>query len=395
MIHLPEIHTISDVLPHISGRKEFAVNEKDGYNVICYNVQTADTFSLDPNDIRGSLIRRECRGILFESKTGKIISRPFQKFFNLGEKEETQPHKIDLSSPHFIEEKIDGSLIRIFSTEPGSHLRFGTKRGETDISAAAETFARANLSRDFFEWAHTLVESGFTPLFEWTSPDNRIVLCYEEPKLTLLAIRENISGEYLSRDEILQTKPSEIDLVQRCLESHHSSVHSLAEAIRGLKGEEGIVLTFPEKGFQKIKIKSEEYCQIHSAKELICSDRRVIVSSLKGTLDDALGIIPEEERKIALDTEKAFWSELKQKAEVLENLRQEIISEYGGDENFFKRVALEWMPKKDKRTQDTMFLILKRPQLSAFDALIEKANKASIRDVTMNEFREWLEGPNV
>ena len=37
----PVIKNISDVLPAIEGRDEFVVAEKDGYNVINYNVMMA------------------------------------------------------------------------------------------------------------------------------------------------------------------------------------------------------------------------------------------------------------------------------------------------------------------------------------------------------------------
>jgi RNA ligase len=43
----PQIKTIDDVLPHISGREEFLVMEKEGYTVIKYAVAFEDTFQWD------------------------------------------------------------------------------------------------------------------------------------------------------------------------------------------------------------------------------------------------------------------------------------------------------------------------------------------------------------
>lgn len=40
----PVIRTIQDVLPHIEGRDEFVVAERDGYTVINYAVAMEDTF---------------------------------------------------------------------------------------------------------------------------------------------------------------------------------------------------------------------------------------------------------------------------------------------------------------------------------------------------------------
>ncbi len=97
----PYISTISDVLLAIEGRDEFVVAEKEGYTVINYNVMMADTFPDVIDDQASGMfeqydyyaaLRRECRGIIFDTATGEILRRPFHKFFNVNEREETQDH---------------------------------------------------------------------------------------------------------------------------------------------------------------------------------------------------------------------------------------------------------------------------------------------------------------
>jgi hypothetical protein len=61
----PRITHINDVLPHILGRDEFKVMEKEGYTAITYAVAFEETFQWDSDDPVGSAIRRECRGITF------------------------------------------------------------------------------------------------------------------------------------------------------------------------------------------------------------------------------------------------------------------------------------------------------------------------------------------
>lgn len=51
---------------------------------------------------------RECRGLIFNKETGKVVARRLHKFFNIGESEETQANKIDFSLPHVLVEKVDG-----------------------------------------------------------------------------------------------------------------------------------------------------------------------------------------------------------------------------------------------------------------------------------------------
>ena len=135
----PHITHINDVLPHISGRKEFRVLEKDGYSVIKYFVALDDTFKWDHNDPVGSSIRRECRGITFDSN-GDLICRKYHKFFNIGEKEETQLNKVNLYEPHVVLQKLDGSLISIQPSSSGFILT--TKSGVTEISQQAEEFIK-------------------------------------------------------------------------------------------------------------------------------------------------------------------------------------------------------------------------------------------------------------
>lgn len=58
-----------------------------------------------------------CRGIVFDTITGKIICRPFDKFFNLGERPSTKP-KYVLSrakkTAFRVTEKMDGSMLCIW-----------------------------------------------------------------------------------------------------------------------------------------------------------------------------------------------------------------------------------------------------------------------------------------
>ena len=54
--------------------------EREGFTVIDYQVMMPDTFPPLTDEI--SALRRECRGIKFGTD-GKILARPFHKFFNL------------------------------------------------------------------------------------------------------------------------------------------------------------------------------------------------------------------------------------------------------------------------------------------------------------------------
>ena len=189
----PTIRHIDDVLPHIEGRKEFVVAERDYGTVINYVVAMADTFDMEGPDDLGGAMRRECRGLKFYSD-GKLASRPFHKFFNVGEREETQSYLIDLNRQYSIEEKRDGSMIHPMLVD--GYVRWMTKMGITTVAMQAEEFVAKNTKyKDFATWC---IGKGLTPLFEWTSPFNQIVVPYEDDQMTLLSVRDNLTGEYLN-----------------------------------------------------------------------------------------------------------------------------------------------------------------------------------------------------
>lgn len=59
-----------------------------------------------------------CRGIVFDTNTGTIVCKPFQKFFNIGERPNTSmkvlAHKIKRMGTPQATVKIDGSMVAIF-----------------------------------------------------------------------------------------------------------------------------------------------------------------------------------------------------------------------------------------------------------------------------------------
>lgn len=187
----PEIRHINDVLPAIEGYEEIIVAERDFGTVINYIVAYPETFKMEgPDDVSGA-IRRECRGLIFDLE-GNIMSRPYHKFFNVNEKEETQSHLLDLSRAHIVMDKLDGSMIR--PVRMYGMVRLATKMGVTDIAMEAEKL----LDHDQYVWLEDMMVDGFTPIFEYVAPTNKIVVNYAEPKLILTAVRETVSGEYRS-----------------------------------------------------------------------------------------------------------------------------------------------------------------------------------------------------
>lgn len=272
----PTITHIDDVLPSVKDRTDFVVADKGDYTVIDYVYALPDSFD-DP-------IRRECRGIKF-GRDGRILARPLNKFFNIGEREETQPAAIDFNEPHSVTEKLDGTMIHPAIID--GEVVFMTRMGRTDHALRAER----HLTEHVRDMAACLLDRGFTPIYEWTAPDNRIVVRYGESALTLLAIRDIETGDYLPHEEIAESaRCQRIPHVAHHAPRHNSAADFLAYA-RAIQGAEGFVVRF-DSGLW-VKAKGEDYVLKHRAKDSIMHEKNILALVLSGGVDDVLPLLDD------------------------------------------------------------------------------------------------------
>jgi RNA ligase len=344
----PKIRSLDDVLPAIEGLEEFFVARKDGYIVVNYMVTMSDTFPAVENEI--DAIRRECRGILFYPD-GRIMSRRLHKFFNVNERDETQFNSIDWNQPHVILEKLDGSMItpvvlggtkNEFGYTVGGYIRWGTKMGITDVSMGAEEFVARNPNyAEFARWCIDYCNS--TPIFEWCSRKQRIVVDYPEDRLVLIAVREKESGRYQSY-EWMQTYADQfdIDLIKTYKGDAISMAH-LMEETRDSNGIEGYIVRFDDG--HMLKIKGEWYLRIHKVKDSLTHEKNVIELLTSGRIDDVKSFMLDEDRKRINEFEYKFWQGIHNVVEKYENYFQTVIVEQELDR---KTWALNYMPKMQK-----------------------------------------------
>lgn len=202
----PEIRTLDDIRQAIEGRDEFIIAERGPFKIVCYVVAMPDTFPEVRRKVgdvweedHNFAIRRECRGMIFCSTTGKILRRPLAKWFNINEKDETQLNKLDFNLSHKVYTKLDGSMIAPFEAGYGTgDIRFGTKMGISEVALQAEKFVELHPSiMEFSKWC---IQNRLTPIYEYTSPNNRIVVPYQTEAMTLLAVRHMETGEHFTID---------------------------------------------------------------------------------------------------------------------------------------------------------------------------------------------------
>lgn len=323
----PHITNILDILPAIAGRDEFVVAEKEGYTVINYNVVMADTFpaisssreTISEVKIQNfdSALRRECRGIIFNTATGELIRRPFHKFFNINERAETQQNSISLADDHVIMDKLDGSMIAPFLLD--DQLIWGTKMGATDVARPVEQFVAQR--ENYRRFARAMCLANMTPIFEWCSNKQRIVLNQPEDQLILTAIRNMKTGKYYTRFALeKQAKVFGIPFVKTF--NFDNNMDEFIKMVHDMQDIEGFVVQFDDG--HMVKLKCHWYVQIHKAKEAILQDRNIVELILEDKLDDVKAHLPEEDRDRIAEFEGDINEELFQIFKAVEEHLEEI-----------------------------------------------------------------------
>jgi len=375
----PTIETIEDVLNDINGYDEIRVMDKGDYTVINYAVAFEETFAWDSEDPHASSIRRECRGLIFD-KQGKLVSRPYHKFFNAGEKDETQLNKINLYEPHVVLEKLDGSMIRPIPTADG--FRLATKAGITDISQQAEEFIADKPEYDKF--IRSSIACGLIPIFEWCSRKNRIVIDYPQDQLILTAVRDNISGTYVNYPLIVETgKNYGIPVVKAVDGLSVQNIELFVKQVREWEDNEGIVLRF-DTGHM-IKVKADDYIRKHKSKDMISQEKNIIDIVINDNVDDMIPLLDENDAKRLQDFHRAFWMSVDDVHMALED-----IYKHGEIYTDKKQFAVEFVQKEvQKRYQPYMYAARQGKGIRAM--MLESIHNATVSQTKVDDAR-WLWG---
>ncbi|WEM34511.1 RNA ligase [Xanthomonas phage X1] len=220
----------------------------------------------------------ECRGITFDAQTGKLISLPFEKFFNVNEKAHTQAHIIRDYKVQAVLDKRDGSMITPIWADGRIYLK--TKKTFTsDVAVAAQRPLSVELER----FCEAMLELNFTPIFEFTDPDCKIVLDYgHDSQLVLLAMRDMIDGSYVSYKDLDQiSKAWGVQLVGGY--NHDYTVDGYLELAKTAEGIEGWVI-YTDEG--RYKVKTKWYCDRHHLIDI--RERDIAALVLEEKLDDLI-----------------------------------------------------------------------------------------------------------
>jgi len=234
----------------------------------------------------------ETRGITYVfNSDGSLFKRYLllHKFFILNQVEETQYSLIKDYQIKSISNKEDGSVASFIRLPNGRVIAKSKMSFESDQAVGMMRIYNSNKElRNFVNWS---LDNDIIAIFEYVSPQNRIVLKYSDEELILLRLRDNKTGEYLDlskySDKIgsIKIAPSDVDTLDQ-----------LIELSKSVEDKEGWIVQFTNGLF--IKIKTSWYCSLHG---LLTNDlyrEHILVNYiLDEKIDDILGQIPEEEKE--------------------------------------------------------------------------------------------------
>lgn len=190
-------------------------------------------------------VTTQCRGLIAD-EDGKIVARPFAKFFNYAEL--TEPLPLDV--PVFVAEKMDGSLGVLHPIGDGEYAV--ATRG----SFASEQAIHATKVWQERYAARVRIVSGYTYLFEIIYPANRIVCDYKD-------LDDLVFLGAVSIDTGRMFLPDLFDWPGLVATSYGFATLGEALAAPDRVGAEGLVVHFPSLDGLMVKIKQSEYVELH------------------------------------------------------------------------------------------------------------------------------------
>ncbi len=288
----------------------FIEADRGDYVIFNYVISFPEVFPLpltgDAETDREYAILRECRGLTFY-KDGRIAARKFHKFFNVGERPETLPSAIDWTTQHSIFDKEDGSMITPFWN--GDTLEWHTKMGDTDVAKLVwpvlDRWIKSGRPDDYIGFAEYCRIQGLTPMFEFCSRAQRIVVDHPVDRMPLLAVRDNSTGLYLNYETLLAFGNTfNLEIVRQHPLASIEDADLFLTDTAGLLGIEGFIIAF--EGGARYKVKTDEYRTIHRVVSDLASEKSVVRLLVEDKLDDALPMLAPEDVEMVSEFARLF-----------------------------------------------------------------------------------------
>lgn len=271
----------------------------DGFQISLFNYrlsQWSDFNSPGANELRGISFVFNLDGTLY--KRFLLL----EKFFNLNQVPDTMYDIVKNYKIKSISNKEDGSIAS-FIKLPNGKVVGKSKMGFNNEQANGinRIYRTRTDVKTFVDWS---LNNDITSIFEYVSPDNRIVLRYLDEELILLRMRDNTTGKHLDIKNYLD-KIGTIRIAP--FEDVNKDLDSLIEVIAKEVDKEGVIVQSEDKWGKDFffKLKTPWYMSLQGLlTDDIYREHIIIGYILDDKIDDILGQIPEDEKEAHLRINK-------------------------------------------------------------------------------------------
>lgn len=281
-----------------------------------------------------------CRGLIYRTDTKEVVARPFAKFWNYGESQNSHLYT-RLSDRVEVTDKKDGSLGILYPTANG--LAIATRGSFTSDQAKHATVVWKDRYERIFQ-----PRDGFTYLFEIVYPENRIVLDYGSlDDLILIGVVNIETGRSVPHLAEWSDWPGPITEVLE--------YPTLGDALLASPRDnaEGVVVHFPITD-ERVKIKQEDYVALHRIITGL-SKRSVWQHIMDGKpLSEMITALPDEFHQWVVDVSFELHKRVYEEQSAITTEFNQILSELPAD--FSRRdFAQKAVPSENKWA---LFLLL-------------------------------------
>lgn len=298
-----EVQKFLNSYPKETGLKElenqFAIKVRDypNHGIVMLNYHMLDSPKTHPITI-------ECRSLILNRENYEVVSRKFDRFFNLGENPEFYID-FDFKNCHILS-KEDGSLIGVYynpiiknyslSTRSLANAEMEHLLGGTWYNRILSSFGFYNECQFQRLWGSIPDSKNWTFIFEMIGPENRIVTPYAKSEMVFIGAT-SVSGQWMTWKEMTAIMeyfdPLEVRLPEIYVTPN--SINELIDHVSTLPDlKEGFVI-WDSTTNKRQKIKSKAYMAAHAIRgENTLPTRKNIFSLIfSGEADEFLVYFPE------------------------------------------------------------------------------------------------------
>ncbi len=235
-------------------------------------------------------IVQECRGIILDEADGwRVVSRAYDKFFNYGEPNAAE---IDWTTA-VVQEKVDGTLCTVYEYAGARHVATtGTPDASGPVNNGELIFAAL-----FWETLGLyLGEDWDTPpwenddwcyLFELTTPHNRVIVNHLTAGLTLLGVRDRVSGQWVKTSDTVMVKV--VPVVREYALQSFEGIQNTFDRMDPLQ-QEGYVVVDAQG--HRVKVKHPGYVALHHMKDGM-TEKSMLEVIQRGEVPEVMVHFPE------------------------------------------------------------------------------------------------------